>query len=109
VMKARRVSFYVNPEVVASAMGAIENEVLPRFLALPHFRGYVVLESDHDLRREFIVLSFWDDGLEGSKDASDAFVKAVHDVTGTNPMRETYNILAAMVTDESGAAQITVD
>ena len=101
-------SFFIDPEVLAASMERVTAEVVPRFLDLPHFRGYLVLESDHGSRRQVRVMSFWDDGLEGSEDASQAFIVAVYEVTGTNPSREVFDILGAMLIDGNGVHRVEI-
>ncbi len=96
-MKCREVSFYIEPQLLEVLLDGVLVKVLPQFLQLPHFRGYVALETDHGSRRKVIVLSFWDNDLEESDAASLAFVEAVYEVTNTNPARETFNFLGAML------------
>ena len=47
-------------------------------------------------------MSFWDDDLEGSEEASQKVVNAVYDVAGTNPSRRTFDVLSAMVVGVDG-------
>jgi hypothetical protein len=101
-VKCRQVSFYLEPDLVPAALASITDDVLPRFLALPHFRGYVAMQSEDRSRREIVVTSFWDDGLAESEEASLAFVEAVQHAAGTNPARRTFEVLGAVVVDPSG-------
>jgi len=106
LVKCREMSFYIDPEVLESSMAEVSAEVLPRFLDLPHFRGYSVLKSDHGSRRQVRVMSFWDDGLEGSEEASQAFIDAVYNIIGSNPSREVFEILGAMLIDGDGVHRV---
>jgi hypothetical protein len=108
-MKCRQLSFYAQPDAVESALATIAEEVIPRFVAIPHFLGYVVLESHtspghgaSDERREVTVMSFWHAGLEGSEKTAKEFISEVNRVAGTNPVRKTYDLLKAMWRDGSG-------
>ena len=101
-MKCRQLSFYAGPEAVEHALATITDEVVPRFSALPHFLGYVVLRSDpppgHHVsneRRELTVMSFWSDGLEGSESTAQEFISEVNRVAGTNPTRRSFDLLRA--------------
>lgn len=107
-MKCRKVSFFLDPGQVAASIDSISREVLPDFLALPDFRGYLALQSDHGARTELIVMSFWDEGLDGSEAASTAFTTAVYNAAGTNPTRSTFDVLGALIVDESGAVPMLV-
>ena len=106
VMKCRELSFFIEPELLETSMAEVSAEVLPRFLDLPHFRGYAVLESDRGSRRQVRVMSFWDDGLEGSEEASQAFIDAVYNIIGSNPSREVFEILGAMLIDGDGVHRV---
>jgi len=99
-MKCREVSFFVDDAHREVALEALTRDVLPKFLQLPNFRGYVALLAVHQVRHEIIVLSLWDDDLEASEDASKAFVGAVLGAAGTNPIRRNFDILGAMVRTE---------
>ena len=109
MLKCRQVRFYLDPDKVTKIMARLTAEILPMFEKLPHFRGYLALESDHGTLREIVISSFWDDGLDDSQEVSDAFVLAVHEMAETNPSRETYDILGALVTDEVGHLRIELD
>jgi len=108
IMKCRELTFYIDPNLLDASMTRVVDEVLPRFLGLSHFRGYVALESDHGSRRKVIVLSFWNDHLEESEAASLAFVDAVFEVTGTNPTRQTFELLSGMLIDFNGENRIEI-
>ena len=108
-MKCRQLSFYGEPAAVERALSVIAEEVIPKYIGISHFLGYVVLEtelspahSDTDARRELTVLSFWEDGLEGSESAAQEFVGEVNRVARTNPVRKSFNLLRAMWRDAAG-------
>ena len=89
-------------------MARVVADVLPQFLKIPHFRGYVALQSDHGSRRQVRIMSFWDDGLAGSEEASQAFIDAVYDTIGSNPSREVFDILGALLIDGDGAHRVEI-
>jgi len=95
-MKCRQVSFFIHPDDVPAASETVSREVLPMFLKLPNFRGYLALEATHEITREIVLMSFWDDNLDGSEDAERAFIGTIFAATGTNPSRRSFNILGAM-------------
>jgi hypothetical protein len=101
-------SFFVDPELLEASMDRVTDEVLPQFLELAHFRGFVVLESDHGTHRQVRVMSFWDDHMAQSETASQAFIDAVYDIVGTNPSREIFDIRAAMLIDHKGARRVVI-
>jgi hypothetical protein len=114
-MKCRQLTFFAQPAAVESAMATITNEVIPRFSGIPHFLGYVVLQSDvspghrdSDVRRELTVMSFWSDGLEDSDATAKQFISEVNRVAGTNPVRKTFDLLMAMWRDEDGGELASV-
>jgi len=108
-VKCRQLSFYAEPAAVDSALATIAGEVVPRYIATPHFLGYVVLRThtppghvDADARREITVMSFWHDGLEGSESIAQEFIGEVNRVAGTNPSRKSFDLLKAMWRDSDG-------
>ena len=101
-MKSRQVSFFIDQDLLPSVMGTIVNDVLPRYGNLPHFLGFVALQSESGPRKEIVALSFWDDGLEGSETASREFRSEIQRVVGTNPTRKAYDIVRVMVRDTDG-------
>jgi hypothetical protein len=108
-MKCRQLSFYAEPEAVERSMGVIAEQVVPKYIEIPHFLGYVVLATDPlpghpdtDTRREVTVLSFWSDGLEGSESAAREFIGEVNRVAKTNPVRKSFKLLRAMWRDAAG-------
>jgi hypothetical protein len=105
--KSRIVNFYVEPESVSTIVRAIDEEVLPRFAALPHFLGRVLLQSEAGPRPEVVRISMWAAGLENSEAISEEFRDEVLRLTGTNPARRAYDNLRIMVRDTDG--EICVD
>lgn len=108
-MKCRQLTFYAKPDAVEFAMTTISEDVVPRFIALPHFLGYVVLMSDTygdqmnaDGRRQLTVMSFWHTGLEGSDAVAREFISEVNRVAGTNPSRKSFDLVKAMWRDSNG-------
>ncbi len=99
-MKCRQVSFFVDAEHREVALEALAKDVLPKFLRQPNFRGYLALEAVHESRGEIVVMSFWDDDLEDSEEASRSFIGTVFAAAGTNPSRRNFGILGAMVRTE---------
>ena len=105
-MKSRQVSFYVQLHEVAPLMAAVQEHVIPRYEALPHFLGLTVIKCDVRTRAEVIVTSFWDDGLDGSEQEASNFIDEIHEVTGANPSRKAFDTLYAQVRDSAGIFQL---
>lgn len=101
-MKSRQVSFFVEPHLLPGVMSAVDEEVLPRFSQIPHFLGFVALQSELGPRPEIVAMSFWDDGLADSEAASEEFRDEIQRVTGTTSARKAFNILRVMVRDTNG-------
>ena len=51
-MKGRTVNFFIEPEALPEVLRAIDEDVLPRYRAFPHFVGVVVLQSTRGSRIE---------------------------------------------------------
>jgi hypothetical protein len=105
-MKCRQLSYYAEPDALRRSMTVIAEQVIPRYKGTPHFLGYVVLETeplpghaDTDTRREVTVMSFWEDGLEGSEVAAREFISEVNRVARTNPVRKSFTLLRALWLD----------
>jgi hypothetical protein len=108
-MKCRQLTFYAEPAAVEIALATIVDEVVPQYISLPHFLGYVVLQTEiypghveGDGRRQLTVMSFWHTGLEGSEAAANEFIGEIHRVAGTNPTRKRFDLLKAMWRDSNG-------
>jgi hypothetical protein len=102
IVKSRQISFFVEQDLLSKVMGAIVNDVLPRFAQLPHFLDFVALQSENGPRKEIAAMSFWDDGLEGSESVSREFRSEIQRAVGTNPSRKAYDILRVVVRDTDG-------
>jgi hypothetical protein len=100
-MMTRLVSFFVDRDEVPKVKRRIEEEVLPQFLAIPQFLGFVALQSEGS-RQEIVAMSFWEDGLESSEAISEAFRDEIERVTGTTPARKQYNVAKLMVRGPNG-------
>jgi len=101
-MKSRCVSFFVEEPLIPEVVRRIQEDVLPRFSQLPHFLGFVALQSELSPRPEIVAMSFWDDGLEDSEAISDSFRSEIQNVTGTAPARRAFDVLRVMVRDTNG-------
>jgi len=100
-MMTRFVSFFAKPDQVPDVKRRIEEEVLPQFLAIPQFLGFVALQSEGS-RPEIVALSFWDDGLEHSEAISEEFRNEIERVTGAAPARKQFNITKMIVRGPNG-------
>ncbi|MGA2519541.1 MAG: hypothetical protein ABSG81_01835 [Acidimicrobiales bacterium] len=107
IAKSREVAFFAEADAIPDIVTTIDEQVLPRFAALPHFLGFVALKSESGPRAEVVGLSFWASGLEDSEAVSEEFRDEVHRVTGTTPSRKSYDVLRVMVYDSEG--EICVD
>ncbi len=101
-MKSGCVSFFVDEDLVPEVVRRVQEDVLPRFSQLPHFLGFVALQSELGPRPEIVAMSFWDDGLDESESISEHFRNAIESVTGASPVRRAFDILRVMVRDTSG-------
>ena len=100
-MLTRLVSFFAEPDQIPEIDRRINEEVLPRFLAVPQFLGFIVLQSDGS-RPEIVAMSLWNEGLEGSEAISEKFRDEVERVTGAAPARKEFNVLKMIVRGPSG-------
>jgi len=91
-VKARSVVFLAEADQIPDVERRIDNEVLPRFSAVPEFMGFVALQSEGS-RPEIVAMSFWDDGLEESEAISESFRDEIERVTGSALARKEYNII----------------
>lgn len=108
-MKCRQVSFYAESSAIGRAMTVIAEDVVPRYSAVPHFLGYVILQEEttsaHSVdseRREVTVQSFWNADLAGSEATAQEFISEVFRVAGTNPSRRNYDLIRAKWRGGSG-------
>ena len=100
--QSRVVNFFVEPESLPAVVQAIEDQVLPRFAALPNFVGLVCLQSQGGVRTEVVGISLWAGDLEPSEELSETLRDGVSQLTGTIPARKSYEILRARVLDTDG-------
>jgi hypothetical protein len=106
-MMTRLVSFYAEPDQIPDLKRRIGEEVLPAFLALPQFLGFVALQSGGS-RPQIVAMSFWDDGLEGSEAISEEFRDEVERVTGATPARKEFQTVKLMVRGPNGKVFLNV-
>jgi hypothetical protein len=108
-MKSRVVSFYIDLDTLPPLMAAVEDLVIPRYEAIPHFLGLTLIKRDVQERAEVIVTSFWDDSLDESENQAKRFFDAITQLTGTNPSRRSYDTLYAKLRDPTGSPQAASD
>ena len=84
----------------------IDDEVLPRFSEVPQFLGFVALQSEGS--RQVVAISFWDDGLEGSKAFSEEFRDEIERVTGAALARREFTIVRMLMRGTDGAVYLDV-
>ena len=99
-MKGRTVNFYIEPEALPEVLRVIDEDVLPRYRALPHFVGVVVLQSERGSRVEVAGISLWDGDLEDSEEIAAEFRREVQRVAGTGAAREVYEVVRLELRDE---------
>jgi hypothetical protein len=99
-MKGRTVNFFIEPEALPEVLRAIDEDVLPRYRALPHFVGVVVLKSQRGVRVEVAGISLWDGALEDSEEIAAEFRKEVHRVAGTGAARTEYEVIRLELRDD---------
>jgi hypothetical protein len=90
------VVFVAGDEKIRDVKRRIDDEVLPRFSKIPHFLGFVALQSEGS-RPEVVALSFWDDGLEGSEAISEEFRDEIERVTGAALARKEFTIVRMLM------------
>jgi len=100
-VRTRLVSFFAEPDQIPEVERRIHEEVLPRFMTIPHFLGFVALQSE-GMRPEIVAMSFWNDGLEGSEAISEEFRNEVERVTGATPARKEFGIVKVLVRAPNG-------
>ncbi|MGD0379452.1 MAG: hypothetical protein ABSC30_05650 [Acidimicrobiales bacterium] len=101
-MKGRTVNFFIEPEALPEVLRAIDEDVLPRFRALPHFVGVVVLQSERGARIEVAGISLWDGDLEESEEIASEFRREVQRVAGTGAARTAYEVIRLELRDVPG-------
>jgi len=99
-MKCRIVNLYASDESMPGIL-EVEDEILPRFSRMPHFLGAFVLKAEVG-RPQLVLLSLWDDGLEGSEALSREFRDEILRRTGMTPGRQAFDVLRAVVRVSEG-------
>lgn len=99
-MKGRTVNFFIEPEALPEVLRAIDEDVLPRYRALPHFVGVVVLQSQRGTWVEVAGISLWDGDLEDSEEIAAEFRREVHRVSGTGAARTAYEVIRLELRDD---------
>ncbi len=79
----------------------INDDVLPRFSALPEFLGFLSLLSGNT-RPEIIAMSFWHGGLESSEAISETFRDEIERVTGAAPARKEFKVITMVMKGARG-------
>jgi hypothetical protein len=98
-MKGRTVNFFIEPEALPEVLRAIDEDVLPRYRAFPHFVGVIVLQSERGTRVEVAGISLWDGDLEDSEEIAAEFRREVHRVAGTGAARTSYDVVRLELRD----------
>lgn len=99
-MKGRTVNFFIEPEALPEVLRAIDEDVLPKYRALPHFVGVVVLQSQRGTRIEVAGISLWDGALEDSEEVAAEFRNEVHRIAGTGAARTEYEVIRLELRDD---------
>ena len=105
-MKCRQFTFYLDINELPLLMTAVGDQVIPRYEVLPHFLGLTVMKTDVGARAEVIIMSFWEEALEGSEQDASRFVDDIVRVAGTNPSRKVFDIMYAQVRTSTGAFRL---
>jgi hypothetical protein len=92
-MKGRTVSFYIDREFTEDCLRIFDEELLPRYLAMPQFLGIVVLEGELDDHPQVLGLSVWDGELEDSEEVIEQFLRRLNTVAGVSAARRSYDVL----------------
>jgi len=100
-------SFFIDQDQIPLVIREVQEGVLPRFSELPHFLGFVALQSEVGPRPEIVAMSFWEDGLEDSEAVAEEFRDEIVRVTGKTPARKAFDILRVMVRNTDG--EVCVD
>lgn len=99
-MKARTLTFYVEPELVPAVLKALDEEILPEYRKIPGFLGLVLLHADHS-RREIVGISVWDGSLAESNRVMAGFRLQLSSIAGTAPTTETYDVLRFVMSSQA--------
>ena len=91
-MRARTLSFFIDREMLPEVMALVDEEILPRYEALPNFLGLILVDTE-EMRREVLGMSVWDGELDGSDEVIAEFRGRVAALAGTSPTTKTYEVL----------------
>jgi hypothetical protein len=101
-VKARTVSFYIDPEFVPQVLEALDTELIPQYREVPHFVGLVVLESEEETGRpEFVGISVWDGDRTDCDDVIEVFLSRLFDVAGTSATTRRYDVVRLVSTSQT--------
>jgi hypothetical protein len=92
-VKGRTVSFYIDPGMIDDVLSAFDHEVLPRYRAMPHFLGLVILQSESGERREVLGLSVWDGSRHDADAVIEQFLGRIAELGCTSASRKSYDVL----------------
>jgi hypothetical protein len=98
-MKGRTVTFFIEPEALPEVLRSIDEDVLPRYRAFPHFVGVIVLQSERGSRVEVAGISLWDGDLDDSEEIAAEFRQEVQRVAGTGAARTSYEVIRLELRD----------
>lgn len=98
-MRARTVSFYIDPQFVPQVLEALDNDLIPQYREVPHFVGLVVLESEIGGRPEFLGISVWDGDRTDCDDVIEVFLDRLFEVAGTSATTRRYNVVRLVTSD----------
>src|ERR1700689_3082403 len=101
-MKGRTVTFFIEPDALPEVLRPIDEDVLPRYRAFPHFVGVIVLQSERGSRVEVAGISLWDGDLDDSEEIAADFRREVQRVAGTGAARTSYEVVRLEVRDGPG-------
>lgn len=91
-MRARTLSFYIDPSQLIDVMRVVDEEIVPAYRSMPHFVGLVILRSERT-PRQVIGMSFWDGDLEESEELIEGFRQRLREVADTSLATEPHEVL----------------
>jgi hypothetical protein len=98
-MKGRTMNFFIEREALPEVLRVIDEDVLPRYRAFPHFVGVVVLQSVRGSRIEVAGISLWDGDLEDSEEIAAELRREIQRVAGTGAARTEYEVIRLELRD----------
>jgi len=102
-MRCRQTCLYIDQDRLPDILESVVDVLVPEYRDIPHFLGVTLIKADHGSRAEVITASYWDDGLEGSDEASLRFVDEVYPIGGSHPSRKRFDTLYAQIRGEVGS------